>query len=201
MGTQCQAFFGDFFNLFLQSTNSHHGLGPDASKFYWNSLENYFEPILYDANPDIDSNFASTTTSLVRYPISEYFFLSFENLEKQISKVNIDEFHKALKSSGLLLDKNQINYKLNKILSNSKNLQENYLNQINKNFIDHNKYKKLDNILLKFQKNITDIDPNLNLIIYDSQKGGFNKCNTELINCVDYLITSEELMQLTISMR
>ena len=186
----------DFFNLFLQSTNSHHGLGPDSRKFYWNSLENYFEPILYDANPDIDSNSASTTTSLVRYPISEYFFLSFENLEKKISEVNIDEFYKALKSSGLLLDKNLINLKLNKILSNLKNLQKNYLNQIDNNLIEHNKYKRLDDILLKFHKNITDIDPNLNLITHDSQKGSFNKCNTELINCVDYLITSKELMQL-----
>ena len=32
-------------------------------KFYWNSFENYFEPILYDANPDISLNFSTTTTA------------------------------------------------------------------------------------------------------------------------------------------
>ena len=42
----------------MQSTNSHHALSASNRKFYWNSIENYFEPIVYDANPDIDREFS-----------------------------------------------------------------------------------------------------------------------------------------------
>ena len=46
----------------MQATNSQHALGPDARKFYWNSFENYYEPINYDANPGIDQDIPTTTT-------------------------------------------------------------------------------------------------------------------------------------------
>ena len=44
------------YNLFMQATNSSHGLAVNNRKFYWNSLKNYFEPINYDSNADINKN-------------------------------------------------------------------------------------------------------------------------------------------------
>ena len=44
----------DAYNLLIQSTNSQHGLAANNRKFFWNSIENYYEPINYDSNPNID---------------------------------------------------------------------------------------------------------------------------------------------------
>ena len=57
----------DIYNLLLQATNSHHALSATNRKFYWNSIEKYFEPILYDANTNINLDFSTTTTKLVRF--------------------------------------------------------------------------------------------------------------------------------------
>ena len=64
----------DIYNLLIQATNSQHGLAANNRKFYWNSLENYFEPINYDSNPNIVLNNPTTTTVAYRLPISENFF-------------------------------------------------------------------------------------------------------------------------------
>ena len=37
------------YNLFMQSTNSVMQSASNR-KFYWNSIENFFEPIMYDSN-------------------------------------------------------------------------------------------------------------------------------------------------------
>ena len=39
-----------WYNVIILSTNGGHGLIPANRKFYWNSIENYFEPITYDSN-------------------------------------------------------------------------------------------------------------------------------------------------------
>ena len=61
------------YNLLMQATNSQHALGPDARKFYWNAVENLFEPINYDANPEIDRETPTTTTASYRLPISTFY--------------------------------------------------------------------------------------------------------------------------------
>ena len=52
------------YNLFMQSTNSTHGLAANNRKFYWNSIENYFEPINYDSNAKISSKLSETSTDI-----------------------------------------------------------------------------------------------------------------------------------------
>ena len=75
----------DIYNLLMQSTNSQHALGISNRKFYWNSIENYFEPIVYDSNIDINRSTPTTTTALFRLPISKQFFID-------IFRVPIDWF-------------------------------------------------------------------------------------------------------------
>ena len=58
------------YNLVMLATNSEHGLAINNRKFYWNSIENYFEPINYDANADISKNI---TKGSIRLPITKNF--------------------------------------------------------------------------------------------------------------------------------
>ena len=58
----------DVYNLLIQATNSQHALAIANRKFYWNSIENYFEPINYDSNPNIDAEAPSTTIRFRKLP-------------------------------------------------------------------------------------------------------------------------------------
>ena len=40
----------------MQATNSQHGLAANNRKFYWNPIKNFFEPITYDSNINIDES-------------------------------------------------------------------------------------------------------------------------------------------------
>ena len=85
------------YNLLMQSTNSQHALSSSNRKFYWNSIENYFEPINYDSNPDIDGFSPSTTTVIYRLPMSENFFEAFSELEKKLNTLDIKRIVKRNK--------------------------------------------------------------------------------------------------------
>ena len=70
----------DVFNLIVFAANGWHGMVPHNRKFYWNSLENYFEPIYYDANIKIDK----TTTNFnlpFSYLLEEALVLTKKKLE------------------------------------------------------------------------------------------------------------------------
>ena len=101
----------EIYNLFMQSTNSHHALSASNRKFYWNSIENYFEPIVYDANPDIDREFSTTTTSKIRFPISTFYEEAQEILSSRLLDIDVDELNNQIKFLGLNLSKDEVERK------------------------------------------------------------------------------------------
>ena len=70
-------------NILMQATNSTHGLAANNRKFYWNPIENYFEPINYDSNANINKDIPS---GVFRYPISKNFYSSFNDLKIPITE-------------------------------------------------------------------------------------------------------------------
>ena len=183
------------YNLFLQATNSHHALSATNRKFYWNSIENFYEPILYDANPGIDLDFSTTTTELTRLPISTYYKDSFKNLKENLQKINTKTLNNQLKMSGLNLNKKQIDIKIDKILSNLKNIENSYIKKLKKEIISHNNFKPVENILSNFNKNLREIHPNAYLIQHDNQDKLF-KCKIYLEDCEFYNIMDSDLVNL-----
>ena len=160
----------DIYNLLMQSTNSHHALGPDGRKFYWNSFENYFEPINYDSNPNIDVEAPSTTTIDLRLPISPYYIESIEGFENLFKNINYKKLKHNLNISGIDLSESELLKKVSKILINFEKIKNIYLNQNNKLKIEENYFDKrftdLNNLnILKNLKNtLNEIDPNALLI-------------------------------------
>ena len=186
----------DIYNILMQATNSQHALGPDARKFYWNSFENYYEPINYDANPGIDQDVPTTTTVNFRLPVSIYYDQSFNVLENNLKKIDLDELNKQITIYGLSLSKPDLKAKIDKIISNLKNIKKNYLNNLNDDILSHNKFKPIDNILETFNQNLKDIDPNAFLIKYDKEINEFNKCKLYLENCTKVELNQEQLTSL-----
>ena len=103
------------YNLLMQSTNSQHALSASNRKFYWNSIENYFEPINYDSNPNIDKEFSTTTTANIRFPISNYYHLAFEGLKNNLKKIDLDKLNNQITRSGLDLTKTELSKKIKKL--------------------------------------------------------------------------------------
>jgi hypothetical protein len=69
-------------------------------KFYWNSIENYFEPINYDSNVNIDAEAPSTTTAIYRLPISNQFVKAFDILENKLKNLDLAKLHKNINLPG-----------------------------------------------------------------------------------------------------
>ena len=184
----------EMYNLFMQSTNSHHALSASNRKFYWNSIENFFEPIMYDANPNIDMDFSSTTTAKIRFPISNYYDVSFENLDQKLSNIDIKKLYNYVNYNGLSLSENEIRRKLKKIRNNLKIIKKNFKKNIDQEKIKYNTYKYKKNILENFNKNIKEINPKTILVKKDNN--AFYKCEIYLENCVIYDILDNDLIQL-----
>ncbi len=185
----------DTFNLFLQTTNSQHALSATNRKFYWNSIENYFEPILYDANPGIDLAFSTTTTALTRLPISAYFKDSIYNLSEKLSNLNLKKLHHNVVNSGLSLTETELRNKIEKIKENLQIVKKNFNETLKKeDVISHNNFKAIDNILKKFNENLSEIDSDIYLIKHNEEE--LYKCKIYLEDCKFYEILDKDLVTL-----
>ena len=96
------------YNLFMQSTNSHHALSVSNRKFYWNPIERFYEPITYDANPQIDLNSPTTGTKLLRQPLPVNFNEVILNLENKLDSIDLHKFYDEIILLGIDLSKNQV---------------------------------------------------------------------------------------------
>ena len=186
----------DVYNLLMQSTNSHHALSVNNRKFYWNSIENYFEPINYDANPAIDREIPTTTSSYFRFPVSKYIDEAFNQLEKKLTDVNLDKFYTQVTVSGTSLPKKDVVAKVEKIKSNLTRVKKNYLSNKNMEKISYNFFKPIEKIWLRFNKTVNELDPNAYLIKYNAAKNLFEKCEDLSSECAGISFTNEDLSTL-----
>lgn len=183
----------DIYNIFMQSINGDHGLAANNRKFYWNPIENFFEPINYDSNSNIDNDIPE---GKIRYPVSENFFNSFENLRTSLKDLEYSEILKNLNLSGLYFSETDLKKKINKIIKNLNQVERNYLNYASKQMIQHNKIKSFENILSIFHKNLKDNHPETLLIKNNFDMNNFQKCKVFLEKCIDIKLSPVELSNL-----
>ena len=186
----------DVYNLLMQATNSHHSLSVSNRKFYWNSIENFFEPINYDSNIFINESAPTTTTASFRLPISPQFYKAFDVLEKKLSDLDLNKIHNNLKFSGIDLSKDNLNIKINKIIFNLNAIKKTYLNMDNE-IVDHNHFKLIDNnILTKFNDTLNEISPNVYLVKHNQDNGQLQRCKIYLKKCEYYYFSNNNLADL-----
>jgi hypothetical protein len=186
----------DVYNLLMQATNSQHGLSASNRKFYWNPVENFFEPITYDSNINIDSLVPTTTSASVRLPISPQFFKAFDILDKNLINLDLNKIYKNLKFSGINLSEKNLNDKINKIKLNLKIIKKQYLN-MDSELVSHNHFKLIDiNILDRFNETLNEISPNVYLVKHNPNNGQFQRCKIYLKMCEDYYFSSDNILNL-----
>jgi len=181
----------DEYNLLIQATNSHHGLAVNNRKFYWNSIEKYFEPINYDSNPNINKKIES---GAFRLPISEDFFTAFSGIKNKLNTLDLEKINRNLSLSGLEITKKEVEAKKNKILKNLDIIKNNYL-YVSADLIEHNKYKKIENILKNFNTNLKKSHPNTYLVKQNVNKK-FQRCEIFLENCYSVNFSEQKLSNL-----
>jgi len=143
----------EIYNLLMFAANGSHGMAPYNRKFYWNSLENYFEPINYDSGFDIDDK-----PYYFYLPFNNKTTQAFEKLDILLNMVNVKKLKKRIELNGIKLSEEQVKNKISKIKNN--------LN------IYRNKYSEIDPKILKY-----NIDYNLRSEMWDNYASSLNKVN------------------------
>ncbi len=182
----------DLYNLLIQAVNGHHGLAINNRKFFWNSFENYFEPINYDSNANIASGIALGS---VRLPISNQFLKAFPLLKKDIGNLNLEILERNLRLSGLYMEKKDIKKKIGQIIDNINQLKKNY-EKIDLKTIQHNRFEVNKDIISNYKNNLKKSDLDLVLVKFNSGDKKFKKCENFLENCEFIDITNSNISNL-----
>ena len=185
----------DMYNILMQATNSQHGLSASNRKFYWNSIENYFEPISYDLNTHFSFNFPTTTTVPYRLPVSGQLFKAFDELETKLANLNLKNFLIKINLSGVDETEAALQEKMNEVFYHLNRIKNNYLSVSNE-VIEHNKFKPMNNLLNGFSKTLSEIDPNVYLVKNNANNKMFQRCKINLKSCEDYKLSKENLPDL-----
>ena len=190
----------DMYNVLLMSVNAQHGLSASNRKFYWNSLNYHYEPISYDLNPRINSDFATTTTASYRYPVSEHFLESISELQNKLKNLDLKKLLIVVNQSGANITMTELQSKINKISENVIKIKTIYSSDTNPVMIEHNRFKPLNkNILAGFNQVLNEIDPSVYLVHNKEQSQNNNvlkKCKINLKDCVDHYFSNNNLTDL-----
>ena len=168
----------NIFNNLILAANGNHALYVHNRKFYWNSEENYFEPIYYDGEFNLEK-----IQKKLNFPISKNYGDSLKELRLLILRLNLEKFQNNLKSKNLLFTKKKIESKLKKILKNIEEIEK-LLNQKDKVQIKYNnesyQNKKLEK---KYLDNFKIQNIKAKFIQYEVAKDVFRICNSDVSKC------------------
>ena len=109
----------NIFDILLFAAGAEHGLYTHNRKFYWNSFDNYFEPIYYDGFLNINLGYVEPNN----LPNKTYFLTAIKDAKQQIKQINIENFFQKIKSRGSLLTKREVKKKLDQIIENLNKLK------------------------------------------------------------------------------
>jgi len=181
----------DIYNLILFATNGWHGLGPNNRKFYWNSIENFFEPINYDSNANIELE-----TNIFHLPISEQIEFAFNDLEKLLNSINVIKFNQKVILRGLKLSDEQVKKKINNIKKNLYKLKTIYL-KTDPEVIANNRNNQIEKKMWnKYYESLYEINPNIYLVKQSLKSNLFKRCEIKSFKCIDYNFNENQIMDL-----
>ena len=177
----------DIYNVIILSTNGWHGLIPANRKFYWNSIENYFEPITYDSNFNIELE-----TTIFPLPIGEQIEVAFKEVENLLKEIEIKKFNKKIILRGLNLNEKQTKEKIRKIKKNIGKLRTIYSN-ISSETLRWNRYGQIDKKMWKkYYDSVYKISPNIYLTKQSPEKNSFERCEIKPLNCMSYSFSDDQ---------
>jgi len=181
----------DIYNLLVLAANGWHGLTPNNRKFYWNSKENFFEPINSDTNANIELE-----ANFFPLPASEKIEFAFDELKKLLNKTNVNELSQKTTLRGLTLDKGQIGKKIDKIKDNLNKLKTIYLNTDPEIIAYNRNFQIKKKMWSKYYESLHNISPNIYLVKQSPNSNLFERCTIQSLKCTNYQFSESQLMEL-----
>jgi len=188
----------DIYNLIIFATNGWHSMSSHNRKFYWNSFENYFEPIYYDANIKIDE-----TTTNFNLPFSYLLEEALILTKKKLENIDIKSFQKKIISRGLNIKESILKDRLEKIIKNikiigdlTKNTESEIVN-FNRNLeLNDNSWQKYFDYSKKVNFKIKFLINGNKDLLKNFNGNGFIACDNYLKNCKSIYLSKNEIRDL-----
>ena len=182
----------EIYNLLVSAANGHHTLSANNRRFYWNKNKNYFEPINYDNNSNIDAEYSKLVP-----PFTSETKDAFSKLDNLLNNLDISEFEQQISIAGLDLKKETIKNKVNKIKSNLKKLKDIYFEYEHDFTDDDLEIKNTNNLLSKYFNSVAKVDNKIKIVKYSLNQNIFKVCKA-LNNCVIKKFTDKEIIDLLV---
>ena len=175
----------NIYNNLILAANGHHGLYAHNRKFYWNSFENYFEPIYYDGEFDIFKQ-----PSKIIFPIEKDYLISINDAKNLIFNLNKKNFLKKLKLKNFEINENLLDLKLQKLVDNLNLLEKFFLEIGNKDLESNNDYK-YEILFERYLDNLEELNINYQLIKFDNKNKNYFSCEKKLEDCFNKINFNE----------
>ena len=155
----------NIFNKILIAARGEHGLYVHNRKFYWNPIENYFEPIYYDGEFDLEKK-----VKKLHFPLSLEYAESVNITIDLIKSLDKKRLLLNLKNRNLILDEKKLNIKINNLLNNL-DLIKKIFNEKNKDDLIYNliSYKNKD-LFYNYVNNLEKENIKYKLVKYQHNK-------------------------------
>ena len=180
----------DMYDALILSANGNHGLYAHNRKFYWNTLENFFEPIYYDG----EFNLKKKPTKL-NFPLSSNFIDGLIELEKELNQIKYDDFTNILNNKGINLSKTKVKEKINILIENLKIIKRIYLSKKIKQIDYDIAFSQNEKLLNQFKSDLVKNEVNTNLLYLVDQSEDrtvFNVCGNSDFKQCSYKVFSKE---------
>jgi len=122
----------NIYDALILSANGGHALYVHNRKFYWNAIENYFEPIYYDGEFNIQKN-----PKKLNFPLSFNYLDSITQIRKDLKNLDLKKIVAQINFRGVNINENIVKKKISKMIKNL-NLIENLYISKNKEEISYN---------------------------------------------------------------
>ena len=188
----------DVYNAILWGANGYHGLIPLNRKYYWNAINNYFEPIYYDGDLTINDGYSIPSNwELVSFPDKNSFLIGIKEAQKKIIQIEIENFFKRIKSQGSLLSKNEAEEIINQIVKNLSNLETDINNGKHDKELQNQDVSKNDKTWTNYiDFSLKTINSDLFIVFRDSKNKSFKVCSNKTLNCKKTSFTKDEIIDL-----
>jgi len=174
----------NIYDALILSANGNHALYVHNRKFYWNAIENYFEPIYYDGEFNIQKK-----PKKLNFPLSSNFLDSIKQVRKDLKNLDLKKIVKQINLRGISVNEIIVKKKINKIIKNLNLIENLYISKNKDEILYNNKSYKFKDLWSTYISSLKENNINirfLNLLRVDkdnNKKVNFSICKNINNNC------------------
>ena len=185
------------FNLMMFASSGLHGLVNNNRKFYWNSIKDFFEPIYYDGDLNIEEfNLTKINYNIYNYPNKKLWNELIDELIIDINDINVEVLHNNLKNLDPTQTKKIISKKKEIIINNLRLIKDNYDQLLNETSLIENQKLKMNEKVKETYLDLRNINNFKNnfLIFNDRETNKYVKCPYKKINddCEEIILNKNQ---------